>query len=80
MKRALLGIVLLFAVANALDMTSSILSRSLGEVAHLDTSALSCSTPESQFSQMNRELVAWGDIVQNKESIPKDLKTLAEIA
>lgn len=29
---------------------------------------------------MNRELVAWGDIVQNKDKIPQDLKTLVQIA
>jgi hypothetical protein len=63
MRRTATCIILLLAVVSALDLKSSILSRSLGEVSSLDTSKLGCSTPPSQFDQMNRELVAWGDIV-----------------
>jgi hypothetical protein len=28
---------------------------------------------------MNKELVAWGDIVEHKDQIPSDLSTLTEI-
>lgn len=84
MRKSIAVLLLLVVSASATGTLSlleaSILSRSLSEVANLDTSSLTCATPESEFQQMNRELVAWGDIVQNKDKIPQDLKTLVQIA
>lgn len=58
---------------------SSLFSKTLEEVANLDTSKYDCSKPPKEFLQITSELERWKDIIQNEDSIEDDIKNLKKI-
>ncbi|KAM3129163.1 hypothetical protein pb186bvf_018718 [Paramecium bursaria] len=76
--RALL-LLLLLGAAVSVDLSTSLLSMKLSDISLLDTSSMSCDTPQSEFARVSSQMSAWGDIVQHKESIPKDINTLQSL-
>ncbi|CAK66331.1 unnamed protein product, partial (macronuclear) [Paramecium tetraurelia] len=67
------------ALSAELDLGTSLLSMDLSDVALLDTTSMSCSTPQNEFERVSAQVAAWADIVQHKDSLHRDIDRLETI-
>ncbi|CAD8127317.1 unnamed protein product [Paramecium sonneborni] len=67
------------ALSAELDLGTSLLSMDLSDIALLDTTTMSCSTPQNEFERVSAQMAAWADIVQHKDSLHRDIDRLEAI-
>ncbi|CAD8162253.1 unnamed protein product [Paramecium octaurelia] len=67
------------ALSVELDLSTSLLSMDLSDVALLDTTSMSCATPQNEFERVSAQMAAWADIVQHKDSLHRDIYRLESI-
>ncbi|CAD8207149.1 unnamed protein product [Paramecium pentaurelia] len=67
------------ALSAELDLGTSLLSMDLSDIALLDTTSMSCSTPQNEFERVSAQMAAWADIVQHKDSLHRDIDRLEAI-
>ncbi|CAD8193962.1 unnamed protein product [Paramecium pentaurelia] len=67
------------ALSAELDLSTSLLSMDLSDIALLDTTSMSCATPQNEFERVSAQMAAWADIVQHKDSLHRDIDRLESI-